>query len=89
MFATLPGADAVLDLGLKECSLHKLTYMHLKGKRNDDQRKTQFVKLWDRLAYPERTRKKCSPAKSQADSANWQGDIGKHCYAPMTPYKSF
>jgi len=33
--------------------------------------------------------KKCSLAKNQADSANWQGDIGKHCYAPMTPYKSF
>lgn len=51
--------------------------------------KTQFVKLWDRLAYPERTKKKCSLAKNQADSANWQGYIGKHCYAPMTPYKFF
>ena len=36
MFATLPGADAVLDLGLKECSLHKLTDMYLKGKRSND-----------------------------------------------------
>ena len=36
VFATLPGADAVLDLGLGECLLHKLTYMYLKGKRSYD-----------------------------------------------------
>ena len=30
VFATLPGADAVLDLGLKECLLHKLNLHVLK-----------------------------------------------------------
>ena len=56
VFATLPGADAVLDLGLEECKLNKLTCMYLKGKRSDELTKPQWCKLWDRLTFPERTK---------------------------------
>ena len=62
-------------------------------KRCNDVRKTKFVKLEDRSAYPKQNKKhKMNNVHLLKTSLLIQ--IGgnrrnKHCYAQMTPYKSF
>ena len=47
-------------------------------KRTDELTKTKFVKLWDRLTYPESQDVKCSLEKNWPFSANWWRDRPGH-----------
>ena len=57
-------------------------------KRSDDVTKTKFLKLWDWLPYPERTRRKCPSGKSNVTLLVQCWRAYEQCYAPITPNKS-
>ena len=58
--------------------------------RSDYVTQIKFIKLLDWSAYSETTRQRKSPCQnSEPVSANRWEDQYKHCYAPMTPSKSF
>ena len=55
------------------------TVHNLTEYRSVTSQKFKFVKSWDWLAYPERTRTKKTLAKNQPASANWWENIAPSC----------
>lgn len=54
------------QFGHQICSSEKYVGGFLMQKRSDDITKTKFVKLWNRFAYPKRTRRKMFSCQKSA-----------------------
>lgn len=65
--------------------LTKMAKKLLYSQRKVTSQNLKFVKLWNWMAYSERTRWKMSPLKEQSVSANWW--VYEHLFALMSPYK--